>query len=380
VALNLDSGDYKIFRDGFRKFVQKEIAPHYLQWEKEGRIPREIWQKAGENGYLCPWVEEKYGGTGAGFEYSVIIAEELARAGTLILFPLHSDIVVPYIHSYGTEAQKQKWLPGCVSGDLITAVAMTEPDAGSDLAAIKTTAVRQGNHYVLNGTKTFISNGLLADLVIVACKTNPGAVPPHRGISLLVVERGTPGFSRGRRLEKLGLHSQDTAELIFEDCRVPAENLLGQEGMGFLYLMEKLQQERLVCAIMAQGLAERMLDYTVEYCRNRTIFGRPISGFQHNAFKLAEMATEIELGRAFLDSLVEKHLAGRRIVKEVSMAKWWITEMANRVAYNCLQLHGGYGYMEEYPICRDYRDVRIFTIFAGTNEVMKTIISKEMGL
>lgn len=380
MTLNLNAGDYKIFRDSFKRFVQAEIVPHYPQWEKEGRVPREIWKKAGENGYLCPWVDEKYGGAGAGFEYSVIIAEELARAGTHVLFPLHSDIVVPYIDSYGTEAQKQKWLPGCVSGDIITAVAMTEPGAGSDLAAIKTTAVRHGDYYLLNGTKTFISNGLLADLVIVACKTDPGAVPPHRGISLLVVERDTPGFSRGRRLEKMGLHSQDTAELFFEECRVPAENLLGREGMGFVYLMEKLQQERLVCAIMAQGLAERMLNYTVEYCRNRCIFGQPVSRFQHNAFQLAEMATEIELGRAFLDSLIEKHLAGNRVVKEVSMAKWWITEMANRVAYHCLQLHGGYGYSEEYPICRDYRDVRIFTIFAGTTEVMKTIVAREMGL
>ncbi|TYO93304.1 acyl-CoA dehydrogenase family protein [Desulfallas thermosapovorans] len=380
MALDLYSGDYKLFRDSFRKFLQAEVIPHYHEWEEAGQIPREVWQKAGENGFLCPWVEEKYDGAGAGFEYSVIITEELARAGTHVMFPLHSDIIVPYIASYGTEEQKQKWLPGCVSGDIITAVAMTEPDTGSDLAAIRTTAVREGDHYILNGTKTFISNGLLSDLIIVACKTDPRANPPHKGISLVVVEKDAPGFSRGRKLDKMGLRSQDTAELVFSDCRVPAGNLLGRENAGFIYLMEKLQQERLVCSIMAQGLAERMLNYTIEYCRERHIFGKPVTKFQHNSFKLAEMATEVELGRSFINQLLEKHLAGERVVKEVSMAKWWITEMANRTAYHCLQLHGGYGYCEEYPICRDYRDVRIFNIFAGTTEVMKNIIAKEIGL
>lgn len=380
MALDLNTGDYKIFRESFKKFLQAEVIPHYPQWEKDGIIPREVWRKAGENGYLCPWVDEKYDGAGAGFEFSAIITEELAKAGTHTMFPLHSDIVVPYISSYGTEEQKQKWLPGCVLGDIITAVAMTEPNTGSDLAAINTTAIRDGDHYVINGAKTFISNGLLADLVILACKTDPKATPPHKGISLIVVEKDTPGFIRGRKLEKMGLLSQDTAELVFEDCRVPVKNLLGKENKGFVYLMEKLQQERLVCCIMAQGLAERMLSYTVEYCQSRYIFGKPVSKHQHNTFKLVEMATEIELGRTFLDQLLEKHLNGERAVKEVSMAKWWITEMANRVAYHCLQLHGGYGYSEEYPICRDSRDVRIFNIFAGTTEVMKNIVAKEMGL
>ena len=380
MTLNLNTGDYKIFRDAFKKFLQTEITPNYSRWEKEGLTPREIWKKAGDNGFLCPWVEEEFGGAGAGFEYSVIITEEMARAGTHVMFPLHSDIVVPYIHSYGTPEQKQKWLPGCVSGDMIAAVAMTEPDTGSDLAAIRTTAVRNGNEYVINGAKTFISSGLLADLVIVACKTDPRANPPHRGISLIVVERDTPGFLRGRKLDKMGLQSQDTSELIFEDCRVPVSNLLGKENAGFIYLMEKLQQERLVCSIMAQGMAERMLQYTTEYCRERMIFGKPVSSFQHNSFKIVEMATEIELGRTFLNQLIEKHLAGERVVKEVSMAKWWITEMVNRVAYHCLQLHGGYGFCDEYPISRDFRDVRIFNIFAGTTEVMKSIIAKELGL
>ncbi|MCL6635035.1 MAG: acyl-CoA dehydrogenase family protein [Peptococcaceae bacterium] len=378
--MDLHAGEYRIFRDSFRKFLEAEVIPHYGKWEEEGNVPREVWLKAGEYGFLCPWVDEKYGGCGAGFGYSVIVAEELAGAGTHLLFPLHSDIVVPYIDSFGTEEQKQRWLPGCVTGEIISAVAMTEPDAGSDLAAIKTTAVKDGDHYIINGAKTFISLGVNCDLVIVACRTDPAASPPHRGISLIVVEKDTPGFHKGRKLDKMGLRSQDTAELYFEDCRVPRANLLGQEGMGFVYMMQKLQQERLVCAVWAQALAEKMLRQTVEYCRSRNIFGRPVSRFQHNTFKLVEMATEIELGRVFLDALVEDHIAGKNVVKRVSMAKYWIAEMANRVAYQCLQLHGGYGYIEEYPVCRDYRDVRIFTIFAGTSEVMKAIIAREMEL
>lgn len=380
MALNLNSGDYKIFRDSYKKFLQAEVLPNYEQWEKDGILPREIWKKAGENGFLCLGVDEKYGGADADFGYSAITMEENNRVGARLLFTTHGDVTVPYIASFGTEEVKERWLPGCVSGELIAAIAMTEPDAGSDLAAIRTTAVRDGDHYIINGAKTFISNGLISDLVVVACKTDPGANPPHRGISLIVVERDTPGFSRGRKLEKMGLKSQDTAELIFEDCRVPVKNLLGQENAGFKCLMQKLQQERLVASISAQSSAERMLKYTVEYCQNRHVFGKPLSKHQHNSFKLVEMATEIELGRTFVNQLLEKHIHGERAVKEVSMAKWWITEMTNRVAYHCLQLHGGYGFSEEYPISRDYRDVRISTIFAGATEVMKTIIAKEMGL
>lgn len=378
MALDFNSGDYKIFRDAFRRFLEAEVIPYYEKWEEEKLVPREVWKKCGSQGFLCPWVEEEYGGYGADFGYSVIIIEELARARVHIQFPLHSDIIVPYIHSYGNEDQKRKWLPGCVSGDIITAVAMTEPDAGSDLAAIKTTAVKEGDHYIINGAKTFISNGHHCDIVIVACKTDPKA--GHRGVSLIVVESGTPGFNKGRKLDKLGLRSQDTTELFFEDCRVPAANLLGQEGMGFIYLMQKLQQERLVSSLGSQALAEKMLAQTIEYCQSRNIFGRPISKHQHNTFKLAEMATEVELGRVFIDKLVEDHMSGKNIVKRVSMAKYWIGEMANRVAYHCLQLHGGYGFMEEYPISRDYRDVRAHTIYAGATEVMKAIIGKEMGL
>ena len=380
MALDLNSGEYKLLRDSFKKYIEVELKPNYQQWEEDGVVPKEVWRKCGENGFLCPWVEEEYGGSGVDFGYSAIMIEELARHGTNMLFPLHSDIVVPYIHSFGTSEQKKKWLPGCVSGDLIAAVGMTEPNAGSDLAAITTTATLEGDHYVINGAKTFISGGHNCDLVILACKTNRQAVPAYRGISLIVVEDGTPGFIKGARLKKMGLKSQDTTELFFDNCRVPAANLLGKENEGFIYLMQKLERERLVCAISAQGAAEKMLKDAMEYSAGRKIFGKPVSSFQHNSFKLVEMATEIELGRVFVERLIEDHMNHENVVKRVSMAKYWITEMANRVAYNCMQLYGGYGYMDEYPISKDYRDIRIQTIFAGTTEVMKHIIAKEIGL
>lgn len=373
--------EHDIFRDAFKKFLVKEVIPHMEEWEETGVVPREAWEKMGANGFLCPWLDEKYGGSGVGFEYSVIINEELGYIGAMGLFAgLHSDIIVPYINSYGNEEQKMKWLPGCASGDIITAIAMTEPDTGSDLAAIRTTAIKDREEYGINGSKTFISNGLNCDLVIVAAKTDPEANPPSRGVSLICVENGTPGFSKGKKLEKMGFHSQDTAELNFEDCRVPVSNLLGEEGKGFNYLMQKLQRERLVTTIMAQSMSKAMLDMTIKYCKERTIFGKPISSFQHNTFKIVEMATEIELGKVFLNSLIEDHCEGKDIVKKVSMAKAWVAEMANRVAYHCVQLHGGYGYMEEYPICRFARDVRGFPIFAGTTEVMKVIVGRMMGL
>lgn len=369
-----------IFRGSFRKFVEREIVPHIPQWEAERMIPREAWAKMGASGFLCPWLPEEYGGSGADFLYSVVIAEELARAGAVSLMaPLHSDIIAPYIHRLGTEAQKRRWLPKCASGEIVLAIAMSEPNAGSDLAALATRAERDGDAYVVNGSKTFISNGIQADLVVVACRTDRNA-RGSRGISLLCVERGTPGFSRGRKLEKMGLHAQDTAELIFEDCRVPAGNLLGEENKGFHYLMEHLQQERLIVTIMAQAMAEAMLDMTIAYAGERKAFGQPIGSFQHNAFKIVEMATEVRLGRTFLDRLVDRHTAGEDIVTDVSMAKAWTAEMANRVAYQCVQLHGGYGYMEEYPICRFSRDVRPIAIFAGTTEVMKLIVARKMDL
>ncbi|MGQ9824923.1 MAG: acyl-CoA dehydrogenase family protein [Desulfotomaculales bacterium] len=377
--MSIYTEEHEVFRRAFKKFVEKELVPHIEEWEEKGEVPREVWKKLGAQGYLCPWLEEKYGGAGADFAYSVIINEELAWAGAGVSVGLHSDIIAPYIASYGSEEQKQKWLPGCASGDIVLAIAMTEPGAGSDLQAIRTTAGKEGDHYVLNGQKTFISNGISADLVIVVCKTDPGADPPYRGISLIAVEDGTPGFVKSRKLKKLGLHSMDTAELFFDNCRVSAANLLGAEGAGFFYLMEKLQQERLISALASQCAAERMVKDAVAYAKTREAFGRPIGKFQHNAFKLAEMATEVEIGRTFLDSLIADHMAGKDIVTKVSMAKWWIGEMANRVAYHCLQIHGGYGYMEEYPIARFYRDVRAHTIYAGTSEIMKTIIAKKLG-
>lgn len=372
--------EHVIFRASFRKFVEREIVPHIPQWEEERMIPREAWAKMGASGFLCPWLPEEYGGSGADFLYSVVIAEELARAGAVSLMaPLHSDIIAPYLHRLGTEAQKRRWLPKCASGEIVLAIAMSEPNAGSDLAALATRAERDGDAYVVNGSKTFISNGIQTDLVVVACRTDRNA-RGSRGISLLCVERGTPGFSRGRKLEKMGLHAQDTAELIFEDCRVPAGNLLGEENKGFHYLMEHLQQERLLVTIMAQAMAEAMLDMTIAYAGERKAFGQPIGSFQHNAFKIVEMATEVRLGRTFLDRLVDRHADGEDIVTDVSMAKAWTAEMANRVAYQCVQLHGGYGYMEEYPICRFSRDVRPIAIFAGTTEIMKLIVARKMDL
>ncbi len=375
----LFSEEHDIFRDAFKKFIHKEVTPFIEQWEEDGIIPKEMWKKMGENGFLCPWLEEKYGGSGVGFEYSVIINEELTYVGAHgLLAGLHSDIIVPYIHSFANEEQKMRWLPGCASGDIITAIAMTEPGTGSDLAAVRTTAIREGDEYVINGQKTFISIGIHCDLVIVVVKTDTTA--GTKGISLVCVEDGTPGFTKGQNLKKMGFHSQDTAELIFEDCAVPVSNLLGEEGKGFYYLMQKLQGERLIASIMAQSMAEAMLDMTVTYCKERMIFGKPVSSLQHNTFKIVEMATEIELGRTFIDSLIGDYIAGKDIVQRVSMAKAWIPEMANRVAYHCVQLHGGYGYMEEYPICRFARDVRVIPIFAGTTEVMKVIVGRMMGL
>jgi len=372
--------EHNIFRRAFGKFIEREVSPFIEAWEQEGIVPREIWEKMGDSGFLCPWLPEELGGSGADFLYSVIITEELCRARAIGLFaPLHSDIVAPYIYELGTDEQKQRWLPRCASGECILAVAMTEPNTGSDLAAIRTHARRDGDSFVLNGSKTFISNGILADLVIVACRTDLDA-QASKGLGLICVERGAPGFQRGRKLKKMGLLAQDTAELIFEDCRVPAGNLLGELNKGFYYLMHHLQQERLVSSIMAQAMAEAMLETTLRYCKERTVFGQPVSSFQHNAFKIVDMATEAKIGRCFLDRLIKDHMDGKDVVTEVSMAKSWIAEMANRTAYTCVQLHGGYGYMEEYPICGFFRDVRPISIFAGTTEVMKLIVAKKMGL
>jgi len=373
--------EHEIFRKAFRKFLEKEAVPYHEEWEKDGKVSREVWRKAGEQGYLCSWLPEEYGGSEVDFIYSAIMTEECVRARVSgFMMGLHSDIVVPYIYSFGNEEQKKKWLPKCATGEYITAVAMTEPGAGSDLAAMATTAKKDGDDYIVNGQKTFISNGLLCDLCVVAVKTDPKAQPAHTGISLIVIEADRPGFIKGRKLDKMGLKAQDTAELFFEDCRVPQANLLGDEGTGFIFLMQKLQQERLVCAIGAQAGAEAVLEETMKYTKERQCFGKPLSKFQNTRFKIAEMATEIEVGRAFVDRLIEEHIAGENIIKETCMAKWWTTEMLKRSADEGLQLHGGYGYMMEYPIAKAYLDARVQTIYAGTTEIMKEIIGRQMGL
>ena len=373
--------DHEMFRKTFRKFLEKEAYPFYEQWEEERMVPRSFWEKLGEQGYLCPDLAEEYGGSAVDWGFSVVINEELERVGTgLIGVGLHSDIVVPYINAYGSEEQKARFLPKCTTGETITAIGMTEPGAGSDLAGISTTAVLKGDHYVVNGQKTFITNGIQADLILIAVKTDPKAVPKHKGISLLLVERGTEGFTRGRKLNKVGLHSQDTAELIFEDALVPKENLLGEPGKGFIYMMEKLQQERLIVAIGAQVAAEDMLEMTIDYVKSREAFGKPVSKLQSVQFKIAEMATEVQMGRIFLDSLIAEHMNGENVVTKVSMAKWKLTDMARRISAECMQLHGGYGYMEEYKIARRYRDVPVASIYAGTNDIMKVIIAKNLGL
>lgn len=373
--------EHSIFRESIKRFFAKEVTPFVDEWEKEGIVPREIWKKFGQQGFLCPWIPEEYGGVGADFLYTLIAIEEAARTHCSgFAFPLHTDIIVPYIYNFANEEQKSRWLPGCISGDIVTAIAMTEPGAGSDLSAIRTTAVKDGDHYILNGQKTFISNGILCDLVLVAAVTNPQADSPYTGISLIAVEEGTPGFEKGRNLDKIGLHSQDTAEMAFVDCRVPASNLIGAEGQGFYYLMEELQQERIVCAILCQAAAEEALRLTIDYTKSREAFGRPISRFQYISFELAKIATEVEVGRAFLESLILDHMQGKEIVKKASMAKYWLAEMLNRMVGKCVQYHGGYGYMEEYPIARIFRDARVQTIYAGTSEIMLLIISRSLGL
>lgn len=371
--------EHEIFRQALRKFLEKEAVPNYEQWEKNKEVPRSFWKKLGEQGYLCPQVEEKYGGLGTDFGYAVVMNEEMERVGTgMVGISLHNDIVIPYIESYGTEEQKQRWLPGALTGDIITAIGMTEPGAGSDLASIQTTAIRDGDDYIINGEKTFITNGYTTDLVVLVCKTDPKVNPPHRGISLFVVEAGTPGFKKGKKLRKIGQHANDTSELIFEDVRVPRTNLLGEEGKGFYYLMEKLQQERLLVAIQCMASAEKMLELTIDYVKQRQAFGTTISNFQNTQFKIAEMATELEIGRTFVERLILEHMKGKSIVTEVSMAKWWVSDLAKKIAGECMQFYGGYGYMEEYEIARRYRDIAVTSIYAGSNEIMKQIIAKNL--
>jgi alkylation response protein AidB-like acyl-CoA dehydrogenase len=374
------SSDHEAFRDLVRSFIARQITPYHEQWERDGVVSRDVWLAAGEAGLLGIDVDEKYGGGGnSDYRYYLVLNEELARAGaTGPGFSVHNDINGQYLIRHTTPEQRERWLPGYCSGELITAIAMSEPGAGSDLQGITTSAVREGDHYLLNGQKTFISNGQLADLVIVVARTDPEA--GHQGISLLVVERGMAGFDRGRNLDKVGLHAQDTSELFFSDVRVPAENLLGDEGGGFIALMQNLPRERVAIGTTSLAAAEQVFAVTLEYCKQRQAFGRPIGAFQHNRFVLAEMATELAVARAFTDRAVMEHVAGTLSNEDASMLKWWDTELCNRVVDRCVQLHGGYGYMLEYPVAQAYLDGRAQTIFGGTTEIMKEIIGRGLGV
>ena len=371
--------DHNQFRERLQGFLAKEVIPYVDQWEAERIVPKSVWQKMGQQGFLCMDVAPEYGGMGGDFLYSHIAAEELTKTWfTGLTASLHSDIVVPYINSFGSEDLKKKYLPGCVTGDIVTAVAMTEPDAGSDLAAMKTVAVEEDNEVVIDGSKTFISNGIIADIVVVAAR-DPNVENPYEALSLYIIESGTPGFARGRHLEKMGMRSQDTAELFFTKCRIPVENRLGDKGMGFLMLMQKLQQERLVCATGAVAAAERVLNWILDYCKQTTLSGKPISKSQAAQFALVEMTTDVKLGRTFVDKLIADHVEKRDIVTETSMAKYWTTDMLNRTVDRALDLCGDFGTIEKCPIVRAWRDAKIMTIFAGTNEIMKNIAAKFMG-
>jgi alkylation response protein AidB-like acyl-CoA dehydrogenase len=382
VKRTIFESDHQAFRDAVRTFCDKEIVPHHDQWERDGIVPRELWLSAGAQGLLGFMMPEEHGGGGQrDFRYNVVLTEELTRCGASgVGFMLHTDLVSSYLLDYATAEQKARWLPSFCSGEMITGIAMTEPGAGSDLQGICTTAVKSadGSSYVVNGAKTFISNGILADLVVVVTKTDPTA--GHQSISLLVLERGMAGFERGRNLDKIGLKGQDTAELFFDDVRVPAGNLLGEEGKGFGYLMEKLPQERLAIAVAAAAACERMLEMTIGYAKSRTAFGTSIGSFQNSRFTLAELATETQIARVFVDRCVEELRDSALTVAEAAMAKWWTTELQKRVADSCLQLHGGYGFMTEYPISKAYLDTRVQTIYGGTTEIMKEIIGRTMGL
>ncbi len=372
--------EHEAFREAVAAFLDKEVVPFHAQWEQDGIVDREVWAKAGAQGLLGLQLDEQYGGGGTpDYRFNAVIGEEMARRGVYgAAFPLFNDMIVPYLAASASDEQRVRWFPGLCAGTTIAAIAMSEPGAGSDLQGISTTAVDAGDHYVLNGQKTFISNGILADLVVVVARTDPDA--GHQGISLLVVERGMAGFERGRNLDKIGQHAQDTAELFFDDVRVPKENLLGEEGQGFVALMTNLSQERLSIAVSAATACERVLELSLDYARERTAFGRPIGSFQHNRFTLAEMATEVRLARVFVDDCIARHVRGELDAATASMAKWWVTELQVRLVDRGVQLHGGYGYMREYPIARAYLDSRVQTIYGGTTEIQKEIIGRSLGL
>jgi alkylation response protein AidB-like acyl-CoA dehydrogenase len=371
--------EHDLYRTAAREFFEKEVAPFHDDWEAAGAVPRELWEKAGAQGHLAHAVPGDYAGAGVNdFRFPAILTEEQGRVlASGPGFGVHSDIVVPYLIEIGTEEQKHRWLPGMVAGTTIGAIAMTEPGTGSDLSGIRTKAVKDGDDYIVNGAKTFITNGQLADLVIVVARTSDD---PHRGLSLLVVERGMNGFERGRNLDKIGLKAQDTSELFFNDVRVPAGNLLGTEGAGFFYLVQSLPQERLVIAVMAVAAVQRAFEITMDYVRDRTAFGRPIGSFQNTRFTMAEIATELEIAQVFVDRCIMELNEERLTADVAAMAKWWTTELQVKVMDRCLQLHGGYGYMKEYPIARMFADSRVQTIYGGTTEIMKELIGRSLGL
>ena len=377
----LFDAEHEAFRDTVRAFLQRHVVGRHEQWEKAGIVDRDVWVEAGKQGLLGTDVPEEFGGGGVpDFRYNTVLDEEVIRVGATGLgFGLHNDIVGPYLLSLATEEQKRRWLPGFCSGETITAIAMSEPGAGSDLQRIRTHARRDGGDWVLSGSKTFITNGINADLVLVVVRTDPDA-DGARGLSLLAVERGMPGFERGRNLDKIGLKAQDTAELFFDEVRVPADNLVGVENRGFVHLMENLPQERLSIAVGAVAACEAVLDLTLTYVKERQAFGRPIGSFQHNRFLLAELATQTAVARAYVDECVRQHGAGRLTVQDAAMAKWWTTDLQNKVADACLQLHGGYGYMSEYPVAKAWLDGRVQSIYGGTNEIMKEIVGRGLGL
>ncbi|MGH7297463.1 MAG: acyl-CoA dehydrogenase family protein [Polyangiaceae bacterium] len=379
IERTLFSDDHKQFRDSFRRFLDKEVVPFHAAWEEQGFVDRAIWSRAGEAGFLCPSMPEEYGGAGADRLYSVVMFEEIARAGTSGLgFGLHSEIVAPYILNYGSAAQKKRLLPAMARGEIVGAIAMSEPAAGSDLQGIQTTAVRDGDHYVVNGSKTFVTNGWHADLVITVAKTNPAA--GAKGTSLLLLERGMPGFEKGQRLKKVGMKAQDTSELFMNDVRVPVTGLLGEENQGFVYLMTELPWERLQIAIAAVANAQAAIDWTVEYVRSRKVFGTTVASFQNTRFTLAEMQTEVQVARVFVDKCTELLLQKKLDTATASMAKYWCSDLQCKVIDACVQLHGGYGYMWEYPIARAFADARVQRIYGGTNEIMKELVTRSMGL
>ncbi len=373
----LFSEEHELYRDQVRRFIEREITPHHAKWEKEHIVPRQVWLAAGEAGLLCPAIPEEYGGCGGDRLHSTIVIEELARAGaTGPGFALHSDIVAPYILGYGAEEQRQRYLPAMAKGEIIGAIAMSEPGAGSDLQGVRTTAMRRGNGYVLNGSKTFITNGQNADLVIVVAKTDPAL--GAKGITLFLVDARLPGFSKGRNLEKLGLHAQDTSELFFQDVELPGAARLGAEGQGFILLMKELAWERLQIAIAGLASAEAALQSTIDYVRQRKVFGQAVFDFQTTKHKLAEMKTEIQIGRTFVDRCIEQMMDGDLDATTSAMAKYWVSDLQCKVIDQCLQLHGGYGYMMEYPITRAYADARVQRIYGGTNEIMKELIARTL--